>query len=83
VVLRVVLLAAGGLWLLARAAQVWRGPGPADPAAAVLQSRLAIVQALVAALALLTAAAAASSLRRRRRAPTLRLREPAEDDEPQ
>jgi hypothetical protein len=71
IVLRIALLAAAGLFLIVRAVQGWRGAG--DVAAGAQQARLALVQALLAAVAFLAALAAAASLRRRQRTPTFRL----------
>lgn len=73
VLLRVALLLVGGGYLLARAAELYRGRGAADPAAATLAGRLALVWGLMGVLALLTAASAAWSLRAGRKRKTLRL----------
>jgi threonine/homoserine/homoserine lactone efflux protein len=76
VLLRVALLLAGGLYMLWRAMQVWRASGELEAGAAQLQSRLALLAALIGALALLTALAAALSLRKRNRGGSLRLGPP-------
>jgi hypothetical protein len=74
VLLRTALLVLGGSFMLWRAAQAWHASGELEPGPAALQSRVALVEALVGCLALVTALAAAGSLRRRRRESTLRLR---------
>jgi hypothetical protein len=73
VLLRVALLLAGGAFMAGRAAQAWSASRRLEGAPAALQARVALVEGLVAALAILTAAAAALTLRARRREPTLRL----------
>lgn len=81
VVLRVVLLATGGAFMLWRAAQARRAAPGLDGAEALLLGRIALVETLVGILALLTAGALALSLRRRKREKPLVLRgdDPAAD----
>jgi hypothetical protein len=73
VLLRVALLVAGGVFMLWHAAQAWRASGELEGSAATLQSRVALIAALIGALALLTAIGAAFSLRPRKRGGSLRL----------
>ncbi|GEJ56271.1 hypothetical protein [Anaeromyxobacter diazotrophicus] len=73
VALRAALLAAGGGFMLWRAAEARRAARALEGGEAALASRMALVWALVGALALLTAAAAALALRPRRRQKSLRL----------
>jgi hypothetical protein len=77
VLLRVALLVAGGVFMLWHALQAWRAAGELEGGAASLQSQIAVVEGLVAVLALLTALGASLSLRRRRRGGSLRLGPPA------
>jgi threonine/homoserine/homoserine lactone efflux protein len=79
VLLRVALLVAGGFYMLWRAMQAWRASGELEAGAATLQSRLAVLAALIGTLALLTALGAALSLRRRKRGGSLRLGPPRAD----
>lgn len=72
VVLRAVLLVAGAAFMLAKAWDAWSGADEAGPGGVLLR-RIAVVEALVAALALAAAVVALVSLRRRPRTRTLRL----------
>lgn len=62
--------------MLWQAVQAWRASRELEGGAAALQSRVALIAALIAALALLTAVGAALSLRKRRRGGSLRLGAP-------
>ena len=85
VLLRIALLVTGGVFMLWRALEAWRASGELEGGPAALQSRMALLAALIAVLALFTALGAALSLRERKRGGSLRLgspppapREPAE-----
>jgi hypothetical protein len=71
--LRVVLLSAGGLWLVWRALGAYRAAGALEPGGALLGSRMALVLGLMGVLALLAAASGALALRRRPPRQTLHL----------
>ena len=75
VLLRVALLATGGVYMLWRAAEAWGAAPELEPGAGALQTRIALVALLVGVLALLTAAGALFSLRRRKRGGSLHLGE--------
>lgn len=83
VLLRVTLLVMGGFFMLWHAVQAWRASGRLEGGAASLQSQIAVIEGLVAVLALLTALGASLSLRRRRRGGSLRLGDPAPPRTPQ
>ena len=74
--LRVSVLVAGATFLGWRALAAWRAAPGLEPGMGLLQARMAVVEGLVALLALLTAVAAALSLRARRRRGSLKLGEP-------
>jgi hypothetical protein len=73
VLVRVLLLSAGGFWMLWRAWAMHSAIAGLADAEAALQQRLALVWALMGALAVATAAAALRSLRPRPRQHTLHL----------
>lgn len=77
VLLRIALLVVGGVFMLWHAVQTWRASGELEGGAASLQSQIALIEGLVAVLALLTALGASLSLRRRRRGGSLHLGSPA------
>jgi hypothetical protein len=79
-VLRVLLLAAGGAVMLWRAREAGRAAPALDGPGALLASRLALIFTLVGILALLTAATAALALRARPPRRTLRLGDPPARD---
>lgn len=73
VLLRIALLVVGGVYMLVRAVELWRGARGGTDGPSTLAWRLALVWALMGVLALLTAASAAWSLRRRPPEKTLHL----------
>jgi hypothetical protein len=77
VILRGLLLALGGGYMLWRARLSWLAAGELEGGAAALSARLALVFALVGALALVTSGAAFLATRPRRRAAPLGLGPPA------
>ena len=82
VLIRAALLWVGGVFMLAKAWAAHRGAGLAEPADAILLTRIALVEALMGALALAAGAVALLSLRRRRRTHTLHLEDVASSPGP-
>lgn len=82
VLLRAGLLLLGGGYMLWRAQEARRLARLLPPATSVLQSRLALVWALVGALAIVTGLGVLAMLRPRRRPKTLQLRERPPGDGP-
>jgi hypothetical protein len=75
--LRVVLLAAGGSFMLWKAYDASRGAGALAGGDALLLQRIAMIEALVGVLALGASAFAAAALRKRRRRRSLDLHDAA------